>query len=97
MQITARELIDIGIYKDESEAIKDGIRHLLIGHPEYRVKVAVERYKKGKISLGKAANTAGISLEEIKELLRDMAIPLTGPENIEEIMKDAEVARKAMQ
>jgi len=96
MQIDACELVEAGFYKDEGEVIRDGIRYLLLYHPEYRVKVAVERYKKGKISLGKAADIAGFSIEEMKELLRGQGIPLVWGEDVKEIIEDAENARESM-
>jgi predicted HTH domain antitoxin len=96
MQITAHELVDIGIYENESEVIMDGIRHLLLHHPEYRMKVALERYKNSEISLGKASELAGLSIEEMKELLKDFGISLKAPESIKDIINDAETARRAM-
>ena len=96
MQIDARELVEAGFYKDESEVIRDGIKHLLLHHPEYKVKVAIERYKKEKISLGKAADIAGLSIEEMKELLKEQGIPLVWGEDVKEIIEDAENARKSM-
>jgi predicted HTH domain antitoxin len=89
-------LVRLGLYRNEREAVDDGIRHLLLSHPEYRVEIAVERYKLEEISLGKAAQVAGLSLEEMKELLRDRGIPLKGPETLEEVQADAERARKAL-
>lgn len=96
MQIEIQDLVEIGLYEREDEVIKDGLRHLLLSHPEYKVKVAAEKYRKGKISLGKAAAIAGVSIEEMKELLREFGIPIMGQDRVEEIIEDAEVARKAM-
>jgi predicted HTH domain antitoxin len=94
--IRPKDLVRLGLYRNEREAVEDGIRHLLLSHPEYRVEIAVERYKREEISLGKAAQLAGLSLEEMKELLKDRGIPLKGPEILEEIHTDAEQARKAL-
>lgn len=95
MQIGVHELVEAGIYKNESEIIKDSIRYLLLHHPEYKMKVALERYKKEEISLGKAADIAGISIEEMKEMLKSQQIPLAYVEDIDEIIEDARNAKEA--
>mgnify|MGYP001033637331 CR=1 FL=1 len=52
------------------------IRQLLIsGIKEYKVKMAVELYRTEKISLGKAAETADISIWEMMGILREQKIP----------------------
>jgi len=94
--IRPKDLVRLGLYRTEREAVEDGIRHLLLSHPEYRVEIAVDRYRREEVSLGKAARIAGLSLEEMKELLRDRGIPLLGPETLEEIRADAERARSAL-
>ena len=94
--IKTREFVDLGLYESERDVIEDGIRHILRSHPEYRIEIAVEKYKQEKASLGKAADIAGVSLEEIKEILKSRGVSLKGPRRIEEIHRDAEQARKAM-
>ncbi len=94
--IEPKELVNIGLYKSEREVIEDGIRHILLSHPEYRIEIAVEKYKCEKLSLGKAADIAGVSLEEMKEILKDRGVSLKGPKSVEEIRADAKRARKAM-
>jgi predicted HTH domain antitoxin len=91
--IKPRELVDLAFYKDEQEVIEEGIRHILRSHPEYRVEIAIKRYKEEAVSLGKAAELAGISLEEMKEVLRTRGIALKGPESKEEIKEDAKHTR----
>lgn len=61
--IHPKELIKIGLYGSEQEAIEDGIRHLLLSHPEYRIEIAIERYKVEEVSLGKATDLTGLSVE----------------------------------
>ena len=94
--IKTREFVDLGLYESERDVIEDGIRHILRSHPEYRIEIAVEKYKQEKASLGKAADIAGVSLEEIKEIVKSRGVSLKGPRSIEEIHRDAEQARKAM-
>jgi predicted HTH domain antitoxin len=81
------------LYKDEQEVIDEGVRYILRSHPEYRIEIAIKRYKEEAVSLGKAADLAGISLEEMKEVLRTRGVALKGLESKEEIKEDAERAR----
>ena len=91
--IKPKELVDLALYKDEQEVIDEGLRHILRSHPEYRVEIAIKRYKEEVVSLGKAADLAGISLEEMKEVLKSRGVALKGPESRQEIKEDAERAR----
>ena len=94
--IKPKELVDLALYKNEQEVIDEGVRYILRSHPEYRIEIAIKRYKEETISLGKAADIAGISLEEMKETLRARGVALKGPESKEEIKEDAKRAREAL-
>jgi len=91
--IKPKELVDLALYKDEQEVIDEGVRYILRSHPEYRMEIAIKRYKEEAVSLGRAADLAGISLEEMKEVLRTRGVALKGPESKEEIKEDAERAQ----
>ena len=91
------ELVSLGLYGNEQDVIDDGIRHILRSHPEYKIEIAVNKYRQEEVSLGKAAGIAGISFEDMKELLRTRGIALKGPESIKEIQEDVERARKSIQ
>ena len=95
--IKPTELVSLGLYGNEQDVIDDGIRHILRSHPEYKIEIAVNKYRQEEVSLGKAASIAGISLEDMKELLRSRGIALKGPESIKEIQEDVERARKSIQ
>ena len=94
--IKPKELVDLALYKDEQEVIDEGVRYILRSHPEYRIEIAIKRYKEEAVSLGKAADLAGISLEEMKDVLRTRGVALKGPESKEEIKEDAKRAREAL-
>lgn len=94
--IEPRELVELDLYKDEQAVIEDGVRHILRTHPEYKIEIAVKRYKEEAISLGKAADFAGLSLEDMKEILRTRGVALKGPASREEIKEDAGQARDAL-
>lgn len=58
-----------GLYRNESEFIKDAINTLLSARKDVRESLAIELYKAGKISLGRFAELMNLSYEEAKELL----------------------------
>jgi len=53
----------------KSEVVKDALRLLLETRKELKTVSAVELYKSGEISLGKAAEIAGVTVIEFKEML----------------------------
>ncbi|MCX9013655.1 MAG: UPF0175 family protein [Candidatus Methanoperedens sp.] len=67
-------LIQPGLYSDEKSLVSDAFRALLEIRPELKIELAVDRYKKGDVSLWEAARTAGYTLEEFKEILRSRSI-----------------------
>lgn len=88
-------LVKAGLYKSKAEVIDDAIRHLLLSHPNYKIEVAISAFTDGKISLGKAAEIAGLCFEEMKELLMHRGISLKlGPQSKEDVYKELEVADK---
>jgi predicted HTH domain antitoxin len=89
------DLVDAGLYRTEQEVILDAMRHLLLVHPGYRITLAVHRYQKDEgISLGKAAQLAGVSHEEMKEILADRGVQLRlGPKNKKEAIEEVATLR----
>lgn len=87
--IGPEEVVAADLFADEQEVIEEGIRQLLRAHPEYKTEIAVHRYVSEEASLGKAADIAGVSVEELKSILVDRGIALRGPETAEEVRNDA--------
>jgi predicted HTH domain antitoxin len=88
-------LVKIGLYESEEKAIYEALRLLLKEHPDYRKKLAVYRYQTEDITLGKAAEVAGVSLETMKQILVDNGVePELGPETIEEAQQECLNMRK---
>jgi predicted HTH domain antitoxin len=69
-----RALIKEGYYANINEAIKDAFRTLFNVKPNLRISAAIELYKEGDISLGKAAEMVGVSTIEFKEILANRGI-----------------------
>lgn len=64
----------IGYYDSLSEFLRDSIRHLLDSRKDLRIAISYELHKKGLISLGKAVEIIGSSVEETKELFLEREI-----------------------
>ncbi|PSG99742.1 MAG: hypothetical protein BRC28_03120 [Nanohaloarchaea archaeon SW_4_43_9] len=81
----------VGSYRDKDEFVRDAINTLLAANKELRLELAVELYEEEKISLGRAAELADLSYEEIKEELSGRGIEIRrGPESVEEMEEDSE-------
>lgn len=64
-----KALVDAGYYSSEFEVIKDAIKSLFRENKELNISVAIELYRKGEVSLSKAAEIAGMTTIEFKEIL----------------------------
>lgn len=84
-------LIDLGKYSNKDELMKDALRALLRAKPELKKDVAIELYKKGAVSLSRAAEIYGSNMEDFKELLKERGIKIEVPHiPVEEIDKEVE-------
>lgn len=69
-----KALIKAGYYASKSEAIKDAFRTLLDAKPALKLTSAIELYKAGEVSISRAAEIAGMSIEDFKRVLTDRGI-----------------------
>jgi len=67
-------LVKAGYYSSKSDVAKDAFRCLLEHKPELKISAAVELFKSGKVSLGRASEIAGVSTVEFKQMLADRKI-----------------------
>lgn len=67
-------LIKAGYYTSKSEAVKDAFRTLLDTKPALKLTSAIELYKAGEVSLSRAAEIAGINIEDFKQILSNKGI-----------------------
>jgi len=89
--ITIHDLVEAKLYKTEEEVVQDALRHLIQARPNLKIELAIHRYKTEDISVGKAARLAGVSFEQMKEILLSHGVqPRLGPES--EAEARAEVA-----
>lgn len=80
-------LIRTKSYASKDEVISDALRALLVLKPELKTEIAVDLYKTGRVSLWKAADIVGMSLEEFKELLTARSIKIEVGGSTEESLK----------
>lgn len=76
---------ETGLYESEEEFLSDAVGTLLAARPDLREAIACRLYQKGVFSLGKAAEWAGLSIEDIKESLHRRGVGRESPESLEEI------------
>jgi predicted HTH domain antitoxin len=69
-------LIRIKSYASKDEVISDALRALLILKPGLKTEIAADLYKIGEVSLWRAADMAGMSLEEFKAVLASRSIKI---------------------
>jgi predicted HTH domain antitoxin len=88
-QLNLEGLVNAGIYKSEDEVIHYALKQLLDNNPEYRLKLAIYRSQNEEISIGKAAEIAGLCWEDMRdELAKNGVKPRLAPETIEEAKQD---------
>lgn len=80
-------LIRAGYYSSKSEAVKDAFRTLLDSKPALKLASAIELYKSSEVSLSKAAEIAGMNIEDFKRMLSDRGIK-------REIKPDTDIDKK---
>lgn len=69
-------LLRIGFYKSRDEVISDAIRNLLLNNRPLRLELAIDLYKTDDVSLGRAAEIAGIDRWQFQEILNERQIPI---------------------
>ncbi|MGQ9553592.1 MAG: UPF0175 family protein [Anaerolineae bacterium] len=67
-------LIERGIYESRDTLLKDAMRSLLRSKPELRVQLAIGLYTRGRVSFSRAAEIAGVDIESLKELMREVGV-----------------------
>ncbi|PSQ47254.1 hypothetical protein BRD19_09910 [Halobacteriales archaeon SW_7_65_23] len=73
--IDVEESIDIlrrkGRFSSREEFLDEAVRSFLRENPELRIELAVEQFRSESVSLNRAAEIAGVSAEEFKNILSD--------------------------
>ncbi len=69
-------ITELGLYNNKDDFILDAINTMLSARRELRIEIACKLYEKEEISLGKAAEIVGTSIEDMKKLLAGHGIKL---------------------
>ncbi|MFB6089319.1 MAG: UPF0175 family protein [Candidatus Aenigmatarchaeota archaeon] len=69
-------LVKSGRFASKSDVVRTALRVLKENNPEYGTEIAVEMYKDGEVSLGRAAEIGGIDRESFKEILKERNIKI---------------------
>ncbi|MCA9964202.1 MAG: UPF0175 family protein [Anaerolineales bacterium] len=83
--IQAQDFVKANLYDNENEVIQDALRHLLRSRPDLRIQLAIYRYQQEGLSLAKAAEIAGISWMQMRDILVEKGMDISlGPTTLEE-------------
>ncbi|MBI2075756.1 MAG: UPF0175 family protein [Candidatus Aenigmarchaeota archaeon] len=95
MEDEIEALIDAGYYSSKSDVVKDAIREMLEKNKNMLMAAAIEMYKGGKVSIGRAAEIARTSLPDFKEALKERGIKIVLGHD-KKMMKSADRIMKKM-
>ena len=83
-------LLKAGVFSSKGEAIDEALRLLFTARPQLRTEAALQLFKDGEVTLGRAAEIAGITRWEFEEILADRGmVRVVEPEPPEELERQA--------
>ena len=95
--ITPQSFVEAKLYRNEEAVIQDALRHLLRSRPELKIQLAIYQFREQNVSLEKAANLAGISWAQMKDILMEQGVPLRlGSETIQDAKEDIRYLREEL-
>lgn len=93
----AEDFVKANLYENKEAVIQDALRHLLRSKPNLRIQMAIFRYQQEELSLAKAAEIAGVSWAQMRDILLEHGIdPALGPENLADAEAEVAALRKYM-
>lgn len=72
MEIEA--IVNAGIFKDRSDVLREAINTFFAVKPKMRLEAAIQLFKDNIVTLGRAAEIAGIDRWQLKDILADRGI-----------------------
>ena len=87
-------LVRSGHYSSKSDVIKDAVRYMLDNKSNIRNAAAIELYRAGEVSLGKAAEIANVGLIEFKEILANQGYKTTLQASKKQVKRADDLMRK---
>ena len=90
-------LVRGGYFRSKDSFIEESVKYMLISRGDLKMNAAVEMYRSKDVSLALAAEMAGMSIFEFKELLKTrgitMVVEAPSKEEIDSQIKSMEDAR----
>jgi len=83
---------ETGLYDSKEAFLAHAVEVLLTARPDLREAVACKLYEKGLLSIGRTAEFAGISIENVKEALHRRGISRESSESLEEMEEMAKLS-----
>jgi len=77
-------LVERGVFESEESLATSAYRSLLTLQPALKLEIALLLYQEEEISLGRAAELAGVSREQIKEVVAARGIERKYPQRSQE-------------
>lgn len=84
-------LVRLGLYANQEEVIADAVRNLLLNNRSLRLELALDLCKSDEVSLGRAAEIAGLDRWQFEELMRERDLSIVQEAGTAEAM-DEELA-----
>ena len=93
--LAVKDFVQANLYENEEAVIQDALRHLLRSRPDLRVQLAIHRYQNEGLSLAKAAEIAGISWAQMRDVLLGYGVePTLGPKSMAEAQSEVDQLRQ---
>jgi len=73
-ELELNALVKAGVFHSKTEVIKEALRLLFATRPQLNIEAAVQLYREGEVTLGRAAEIAGITRWEFESLLLDRGV-----------------------
>jgi predicted HTH domain antitoxin len=73
-ELELEALLKAGIFRGKGEAVEEALRLLFVTRPQLRIEAAIQLFKDGEVTLGRAAEMSGLTRWEFEALLADRGI-----------------------
>lgn len=88
-------VIKAGYYSNKSEVVREALRDFFERKKQLRISAGIELYKRGKVTLSRAAEIAGMNFFEFKDLLIEKGIKIISPGGTrEELERGVQLIKK---
>lgn len=73
-ELQLNALLKAGIFRSRGEALEEALRTLFTTRPQLKIEAAIQLFREGEVTLGRAAEIAGLTRWEFDTLLADRGI-----------------------